>query len=599
MPANSSIDLTTLDFDSLKESFKTFLGSQEIFRDYDLEGSNINLLTELLSYNTFKNAFLTNMLFSEAFLDSAQLRNSIISHAKELNYVPRSLRSSRAKVRVSFSATSENAPYIIPKGKPFTTIVKNHSYTFTTPETIICSSPNNSFTFTTDIFEGSFVKDTYTFAANVETQLFKTTNKAIDTRSLTVSVYEDNSQSPINFRLATSLLDVDADTQVFFIQPAEDETYEILFGDNNIGRRPKDNSIITLEYRVSQGQAPNGAKTFSCDFDPTSRNELLSNIVVDVLESAREGAGAESLESIRYYAPRHFQVQERAVTASDYEISLKTEFPEINAVHAYGGEELDPPQFGRVIISIDISEVSGLPESKKTEYYRFLKRRSPFTIDPVFIEPEFSYISINSIIRYNLNVTPLTSETIKSLVSDSINRYQEINLNKFNAILRQSKLAKDIDNSDQSIVSSITGIAVYKKINPELGVLVNIETDFNMPIRNDIPLKEKIHSVNDIRAVYSSVFRYKGEQCIFEDNGNGIIRLMKIKGSNYETIQDIGSVNYESGEISIQDVLIDEYFGDALKIYVLPDDPDIAVSKNTILAVESDEVHITVEELRQ
>lgn len=598
MPANSSIDLTTLDFDSLQESFKSFLSSQEIFRDYDLEGSNIKILLELLSYNTFKNAFLINMLMSEAFLDSAQLRNSIISHAKELNYVPRSVRSPVARVRVSFTATAEHAPYIIPKGKPFTTIVRNRSYTFTNPETIICSSPNTSFSFTTDIYEGTYVTDSYSFNASSDTQLFKITNKAIDTRSLTVSVYEDNSSTAQNYRLSSSLLDVDSESKVFFIQPSEDGTYEVLFGDNNIGRRPKDNSLIQLNYRVSYGSGSNGAKRFSCDFDPTNMDEVTSNIRVDVLESARDGSEEESIESIRYFAPRHFQVQERAITSNDYEISLKTQFPEINDVHAYGGEELDPPEFGRVIIAVDITNVDGLPDAKIREYYRFIKRRSPFTIEPVFIEPDFAYVEIDTTIRYNVNVTPLTSETIKALVSDAIDKFQEINLNKFNAILRHSKLAKEIDNADQSIVSSITDIAIYKKINPNLGVRSNIDMNFNISIRDDIPEKEKTHKTTDIRALYSSVFRFAGEQCIFEDDGNGKVRLMKVKSNNYEMLQEVGTIDYSTGKLSIQDIIIDDYYGSALKIYVLPSDPDILAARNTILAVESDEINITVEELR-
>lgn len=599
MPANSSIDLTTLDFDSHLQSLKTFLKSQDTFRDYDMEGSNINILLELLAYNSFKNGFLVNMLMSEAFLDTAQLRNSILSHAKELNYLPRSMRSSVAKVRVSFQATGENSPYIITKGKPFTTIVRNRSYTFTIPETIVCTSPNTSFSFTTDIYEGSFVQDSYNFAANVENQTFKITNRSIDTRSLTVTVYEDNSEIGQNYQLSSTLLDVTAKSRVFFLQPSEDGSYELLFGDGNIGNRPKDNSIIRIEYRTASGSPANGAKRFSCDFDPTSRGETTSNITVDVLESARDGSEEETIESIRYHAPRHFQVQERAVTAKDYEISLKTQFPEINAVHAYGGEELDPPQYGRVIVSIDITNVNGLPDSKKNEYYRFLKRRSPFTIEPIFIEPEFSYVSIDTIIRYNVNITPLTSETIKTLVSDAIDKFQEDNLNKFNSVLRQSKLAKTIDGADPSIISSITKVAIYKKFNPALGVRQNLEMDFGLPLMDDVPLKEKVHKSSDIRTLYSSVFRFNGEQCVFEDDGAGKIRLMKIKGQNFEMIQDIGSVDYSTGKVSIQNFIMDDYYGGSVKIFILPKDPDILVSRNTILMVEPDEIEISVEELRQ
>lgn len=598
MPANSSIDLTTLDFDSLKQSFKSYLQSQDIFRDYDFEGSNLNILLELMSVNTFKNAFLINMLMSEAFLDTSQIRASILSHAKELNYLPRSARSAVAKVRVSFTATGESAPYVIPKGKPFTTLVKNHAYTFTTPETIICSSTNNSFTFTTDIYEGVYVQDSYPYTANTENLTFKITNPNIDTRSLEVTVYEDSDDIGEIYQLSTTLLDVSETSKVFFLQTSQDGGYEVLFGDNNIGRKPKDNSIIKLEYRTSSGPAPNGAKRFACDFDPTSASESTSAWTVEVLEVARDGKEEESLESIRYYAPRHFQVQERAITASDFEVSLKTQFPEINAVHAYGGEELIPPQYGRVIVAVDISDVEGLPDSKKTEYYKFLKRRSAFTIEPVFIEPEFSYLSIDARVRYNVNVTPLTADSIEALVSSAIENFKELFLDDFNSILRFSKLASTIDGADTSIVSSITKVLLYKKWNPTLGVKVNGSFNFNTRLRDDVPFKEKSHKAIDTRTMHSSVFVFQGEQCRLEDDGDGKIRVVKIKGDTHEMMAEIGTIDYENGLISIQNLKIDSYYGSSIKIYVDTEDPDIMVSQNTILTIESDETNIEIEEVR-
>ncbi len=596
--ANSSFDLTSLDFDAQKESFKNFIRSQEVFRDYDFEGSNLSMLLDILSYNSFKNAFLINMLMSEAFLDSAQIRNSVLSHAKELNYLPRSSRSAVAKVKVSFRATGESAPYVVPKGKPFTTLVKNQSFTFTNPETLILSSTNTSFSFTTDIYEGVFVQDSYTYLSTTETQKFKITNPNVDTRSLAVVVYEDNKEVGDNYRLATSLLDVKSTSKVYFLQPSEDGKYEVIFGDGNIGRKPKDNSIIVIEYRVSAGTLPNGAKRFSCDFDPTGNSELLGNITVDLLEIARDGSVPEDIESIKYYAPRHFQVQERAITASDFEISLKTAFPEINAVHAYGGEDLDPPQYGRVIVAVDIQGVEGFPEAKKKEYYNFLKRRTAFTIEPIFTEPEFSYLAVQSIVRFNVNITASTAETIKALVTDAINAYRDENLNDFDSILRFSKLAASIDEADPSIVSSITDVWLYKKISPVLGTRQNIEINFNVPLRDDVPGKEKNHKATDIHTVFSSAFQYNGEQCIIEDDGDGIIRLMKVKGDKHETINEIGTVDYSTGKIVISNFLVDQYYGDFLKVYVYPKDKDVLVSKNTILTIEADEIDVSIEELR-
>lgn len=600
MPSNSSIDLTTLDFDSQVQALKNHLKSQEIFRDYDFEGSNLKVLIELLSYNSFKNAFLVNMLFSEGFLDSAQLLSSAISHAKKLNYVPRSYRSAVARVRVTFTATSEHAPYIIRKGQPFTTIVKSKSYTFTNPETLIVSSTNTSFSFETDIYEGNFLQDTYTFRAGVENQRFRVTNPNIDTRSIAVVVYEDNKTVGDTYRLSSSLLDVSATSKVYFIQGAEDGTYEILFGDGNIGYQPKDNSLIVIEYRVSGGTGPNGAKKFTTDFDVTGGYaETLSTPVTNVLEIARDGSERESIDSIRYYAPRHFQVQERAVTAQDYEISLQTQFPEILAVHAFGGEELDPPQYGRVIVSLALDGVNGLPDSKRREYYSFLKRRTPFTIDPVFVEAEYSYLSVDTLVRYNVNVTAASSETIKTLVMDAVLTYRNLHLNDFNSILRYSKLSGAIDEADPSIVSSITEVSIYKKISPILGEKTNFNINFAIPLRNDFPGKTKIHKVQAARTLWSSPFLYSGDSCTIEDDGDGTVRIIKVNSLVHETIIDIGTIDYDTGKVSLVDFAVDSFVGDYLKIYALPRDPDVVVSQHTILTIEDAEVSIGVQEIRE
>lgn len=596
--ANSSIDMTALDFDAAKQSLKNYLKSQELFRDYDFEASNLSVLLDIHSYNTFKMAFLANMLLAEGFLDTAVRRNSVLSHAKELNYLPRSMRSSVARVRVSFTATGESAPYIIPKGKPFTTLVKNNSFTFTNPETIICASTNTSFSFTTDIYEGKFIQDSYTYLPSVENQNFHITDPNVDIRSLAVVVFEDGKEIGDIYRRSDTLLDIKSTSKVYFLQPTEDGSFEVLFGDNNFGRKPKDGAIIVLEYRIAEGSSADGAKLFSCDFDPTSSDELTSTPTVDLLEVSRDGAAPETIDSIKYYAPRHFQVQERAVTARDFEVSLKTAYPEINAVHAFGGEELNPPQYGRVVVSIDISNVTGLPDSKRREYYEFLKRRSAFTIEPIFIEPEFTYICIDTTVRYNVNITASSAETIKTLVLSTITDYRDTNLNDFDSILRFSKLASAIDSAEDSIVSSLTDICCYKKTNPTLGIRETIEMDFSMELKNDVPEKEKIHDKNDVATLWSSVFQYAGEQCIFEDDGSGLIRIMKIKGNNYEKILDIGTIDYDSGKIAITDVIIDSYYGDAIKIYVAPRDVDIQVTQNTILTIEPDEINIMIQELR-
>lgn len=597
--ANTSINLVDLDFASLKGSFKNYLRDQNQFKDYDFEGSNINILLDLLSYNSYKNAFYLNMLLSESFLDSAQLRNSILSHAKELNYLPRSARSSKAKVRIEFEATGESAPYIIQKGSPLTTLVKNESYTFTIPETITVSSANTTYSFETDIFEGTYIQDTYTYRQGIENQRFKLTNRNIDTESLTVSVFEDGNEVSDAYKLSTSLLDLDETSKVFFLQPTETGYFEVLFGDNNLGRRPKINSTIVMEYRTSSGELPNGAREFSVDFDPTGSDELNFTPEVNTLENSRDGAEEESIESIRYMAPRHFQTQERAITASDYSIALKGQFPEINAVHAYGGEDLSPPQFGKVFIAVDITNVDGFPESKKIEYRNFIDRRSPFGIRPVFIDPEFSYLSVRSKVRYDVNVTSASRETLKSIIKNAIVDFNEEYLNDFNVILRNSKLETEIDDSDASIISSVTRTRIYKKINPRLGLSENFRINFGVPIIDTIPEKEDLHRATDVHALVSSLFIFNSEQVLLEDDGSGNVRIMKTDGFINEKIKNVGKIDYNTGQIEIDGLVVDSFQGSSIKLFVTPVDPDVVASQNSILTIEDDEIIIDLEEVRR
>jgi hypothetical protein len=595
--ANSSLNLVGLDFNTLKNDFKNFLRSQDTFKDYDFEGSNISVLMDLLAYNSYKNAFYLNMAVSEAFLDSSQLEASVLSHAKELNYVPRSARSSRCKIRVDFQASGDTQPYLIEKGSSFTSIIKNDSVIFTIPESITVSSPNTSFNFETYVYEGIYLKESFIVDYNQENQRFIATNKNIDTESLTVTVYEDGNDVGENYSLASTLLGLSNTSKVFFLQASDLGNYEVIFGDGIIGKKPKDRSTIILDYRVSRGIIGNGAKDLSINFDPTG-GDLLETPSLTVLEESIGGLERESINSVKYYAPRHFQIQERAVTPSDYEIILKTQFPEINTLSVYGGEEVDPPRFGKVFIAIDVSDVEGIPENRKNEYYSFIKRRSPLSIDPIIVEPIFTYISVTSKVRYNINISKATPERLKSLVTQSITNYNTEYLNDFNTTLRYSKFNSSIDSSDTSIVSNLTELQIYKKIKLQLGVGQNYDINFNVPLINDLPELPDQYLATDRHTITSSVFTFNGIECLIEDNSSGILKIVQLIGDVHKKIIDIGTVNYDTGTLKLINFIPDAFQGNDFKIYAKPRDNDISVGKNTILTIESSEIKVSIEPVR-
>lgn len=595
---HSTINLIDLDPNAIKSSLINFLRTNDQFKDYDFEASNINLLIDLLAVNGHRQAFYQNMALNEAFLDSALLRNSALSRAKELNYVPRSARSSKARVRIEFEATSDSAPYVVPKGSPLTTLVKNQSYTYTIPENITVASANNTYIFETDIYEGVYVQDSYTMPVDGTLTRFQLTNRNIDTTSLVVTVFEDGNEVGDAYIRSDSLLDLKSTSKVFFLQTSMNGYYEVLFGDNNIGRRPKTNATIVLNYRVSSGKVSNGAREFTLDFDPTGTDELSSTAIVSTLQSSQDGADIESLESIKYMAPRHFQVQERAVTSSDFEVALKARFPEINAVFAYGGEELSPAQYGKVFVAVDLQNVDSLPDSKIQEYTTFLKNRTTFGIVPVFVEPEYSYLQVNTRVRYNLNITSATKETVRTYVKDAIIGYRNDNLDDFNTILRHSKLEKAIDEADSSIISTFTETLVYKKIVPQLNTIQDYRLQFGIPLRTDIPSNASSHDKEKIAVLQSSVFVYNSEFATLEDDGNGIVRIIRESGDTHAKIIDIGTICYITGCVKLRNFKVDSYRGDSIRIYVRPKDVDVNAKLNNILTIEPDEINIELEQLR-
>jgi len=624
--ADSSIVLTQLDFDSYKDSLKTFLKSQDRFKDYDFDGSNLSVLLDVLSYNTYQNAFYLNMISNEMFLDSAKLRDSVISHAKELNYLPRSFRSSSAVIQLVITSTdAAKRSIVIPKGTSFTSRVDDFTYNFSTTENYVITNrtPSGSnFVYESEpirIYEGSYLSDTYT--VNYSNPLvYKISNKRVDLESVLVTVFEDNGTSVQTYKRATSLFGHDENAKVFFLQPGIGDTYEVVFGDGVVGRKPKNNSACIIEYRSCNGELPNGAFRFI----NTARIDNETNVVIETITASADGAVAEDLSSIKYNAPRAFTTQERAVTSEDYENLLKANFPEINAVVAYGGEDASPPQYGRIFLSIDLDEVDGLPKIKEAEYKRFLRSRSSVAIEPIFVSPDYTYLYVNTNIKYNINLTGLNPEDIRTLVIDSILNHASINLNNFGRTLRYSKFIRDVDTAETSIISNETKIELVKYLTPVLSTTVtgsatttsgslvslatsgvvssgqNVTIDFKNALQNDIPGKGSEYLTGDIHVVSSSTFTYNGlPNCRLEDDGDGIMRIVNTSGTNNRTILSVGTVDYDTGVIRINNFNITNYTGTSLKIYAKPRTLDITSTQNVILNILENDVDVSIEQIRE
>lgn len=592
--ANKTLNVTSLDRPSIRQDLIDFLKGNPQFLDYDFVGSNLSLLVDLLSYNTNKLGFLVNMLFSEAFLDSSQLRSSAVSHAKELGYTPRSARSSSANVTVTFQATGENQPYIIKKGESFSTLIKNTQYVFTVPETLVVASSNSTFSFSTPIYEGEYFKDAYVYNPTTDEPFptFRISNPNVDTTSLTVVAFGDDSVIGQTYTLATSLLDLNNLSTVYFLQCTTDGYYEVLFGDGVVGKTPTVGSRIILDYRVTVGSAADSASRFAINFDPSAPFREASQISVITTGNSTGGADAESISSIQFYAPRWFQTQEKAAPAQDYETLLRSQFPEIKACTAYGGEDANPPLYGRVVISIYIPGFSTIPSSRQSAYEQFLIKRMPTGMKPYWVDPNFTFVEVNTTVNYDTSVTANTPERIKSLVTSVITKWNETNLTDFASQLLYSPFTTAIDQADPSIVSNDTEIRLYKKLTPLDGVQTTQSLDFQLALVSDQPPMQYPHATSQETVITSSSFTWNGLTVRFEDDGQGKVLLVQDSNGYTSKVSEVGTVDYSTGVINMT-YKVDSYPGTAIQFYATSEAMDVASQKNTILIIEPSGIFVT------
>ena len=589
--ANTSIDLVGLDFQTIKTNLKTYLKNNSAFKDVDFEGSNINTLIDLLSYNTYLNSFYTNMVASEMFIDTAQLRDSVVSHAKSLNYTPRSFVSATAEIGLTVTPSSPTTNIVIPKGTTFTSRVGSNTYTFSTSSNEVINTSNNGvFTANVMLYEGTYVADTFTMNYSNTSQRFVMSNPTIDTGSVSVTVIEDGGSTTLAYTKTETLIGLTSLTRAYFVEAAENQQYEVKFGDDVFGRKPRDGSVIVVEYRTSSGELPNGASTFLND----GNIDTHANVSIRTISSASGGAVNETIESIRYNAPRNFQVQGRAVTATDYETILKANFGDIQSISAYGGEDLVPPQFGKVFISVDVQNADGTPANRIKTFSDFIKDKTPLTVDVVFIDPQFMYVKVVSDIKYNVNATTMLSSDIRTAVLAKISAHNTTNLEGFKKTIYYTKLTKDIDSADDSIVSNDTEIRAIKIVSPSTNVNQSFEVDFGFPFQAETGVILNTSEYHYGHTIQSSPFTYQGFRSILVDDTRGVLYVAKLTSGIVEIKNSVGVVDYNNGIVTIQNLNVSDYEGVGIKIYARSNTKDFSSTKNVILAIKDEDVTVTV-----
>lgn len=550
---NKNIKVTELDFDEIKSNLKNYLKTQPEFTDYNFEGSGMSVLLDVLAYNTHYNALYYNLSVNEMFLDSAVKRSSVVSLAKMLGYIPKSSIAARAKVNISVSNVSGNPTSIVlPRGTIFRTNYNGTNYNFNTESAITATrSVSNTYLFSNvTLIEGTNLIRTYTVGNNVSYVL---PNPKIDTTTLKVLVQEDpNSAATTIYNLNDGFTSVGANSRVYFLKERDDGLFEIYFGDGLIGYKPTNGSIVTLDYFSCNENAANDSRVFTYTGNAFTNT---ANVTITTTTPAAGGTEPESIESIKYNAPRYYAAQNRAVTADDYKVIIPKLYNNVDAISVWGGEENDPPIYGKAFICIKPKTGTTLTQSTKTDIItNIVKSKNLVSILPEIVDPEILYINVDSTVYYNPKATTRGADTIKTIVSDVIENYNTTNLNRFDSIFRESVLSKLIDNSEDSIVSNITKIKLKYELTPSF----NNTTKYTIKLNN--PLYHNTNAQNSFAAVTSSGFNIAGSNYTYfiEDNTIGNLRLYYLTASNAKvyTPNYIGTVDYTTGKIQLDSINI-------------------------------------------
>jgi len=587
---------TELDFATYKQSLKTYLSQQTEFRDYDFDGSNLSVLLDLLAYNTYHNAVYLNMIGSEMFLDTAQLRDSIVSHAKELNYTPRSRSSSSIDIDIFASPANTPDTITLPRYYSIRGINDaNTAYTFTTNEAIVLYRSNNYLVSNVTFYEGSI--KTEAFVANTSNnQIFTLSSNTVDISSITVEVRNsDTDTTSVAWNKATDLFGLNANSAVFFVQGVEEFKYAVSFGNGVSSKKLTAGNIVLVSYIQTAGEDGNGCRAFNSisSADGFSSNTFL----LTTTETSAGGAQAEDAESIRYNAIRGFTAQNRAVTAEDFISLIKANFPSIETVVAYGGEQSIPKIYGKVIVSAKPVGGETLSSNLKQSILDFLKDKTPLSIEPIIVDPEYLYLDITSRVKYNLSATTKTSSQLVSNVITAITAFNTSSLSDFGSDLRFSKLSAAIDAADTSIVSNDTQVRISKRIAPT--PLVSFSANWSFENRLHDEDIRYVLPVGHEPIVSSTAFVYDGYTAYINDNGVGTLYIYTINNGNTTVLNNnVGTVNYETGEVSITGLIVDSYDTDSIKIYARTENADIDTLTNKILLIDNEDISVVVTGIR-
>ena len=595
----TKLEISELDFDGIKTNLKNFLSQQDEFRDYDFEGSGMAVLLDILAYNTHYLGFNANMLANEMFLDSADLRASVVSKAKQVGYTPTSATAAEAAIDVTVT-NATGATLTMARGTKFSTTVDGTAYNFVNNSDLSITPVDGVYKFSNvKVFEGTYLNFQYTVNTSDTDQRFIIPNDNVDTTTLTVKVQESSSDSTTNtYTLATGITGLDSTSKVYFLQEVENGRYQVTFGDGVLGKAVADGNIIIMDYINTNRAEANGATTFTLNGTIGG----FSTATVTTVSNAAGGANPESITSIKYNAPRDYTAQDRAVTADDYKVLVKSLYANAQSVQVYGGEDAAVPDYGKVYISIKAKSGANLTESTKASIVASLKQYAVASIRPVIIDPEITYITLTTNFKYDSGATTKDVSTLETNVLSVISNYNNDTLKDFTGVFRHSKLLENINNADTSILSNITTLKMYKYITPTLSSALKYTLSFNNAFYNP----HSGHNSSAGGVVSSTGFKISNDDStnehFLDDDGAGNIRVYYLSGTTrIYTSTTFGTIDYATGEIILTSANItsisnvDGATSTQIRVFAIPNSNDVAPVRNQVLEIDTTNSTITGE----
>ena len=586
------LNIAELDFDTIKTNLKDYFGSQSEFTDHNFDGSAISVLLDILAYNTHYNAYYLNMLASESFLDSAQLRDSVVAKASMLGYVPKSTRGAQAYVNLSITASDSPASITIDKDTQFTSTVNGTAYTFATANSVVITPVGGYYTANTVLLrQGVPLTFKYTVnTANTE-QKFLLPNANTDMNTLVVSIQESASDTNTSvYAVASDITTVNATSNVYFVNEHSSGQYRVQFGDSVLGRKPITGNIVLLKSLVSEGTNTNGANTFSA----ASTVGGYSTVAVTTSSAAIGGLDKETIESIKFNAPKTYEAQNRAVTTQDYKKLVEDSVAGLDTVAVWGGQDDATPKFGTVFVSAKPTGADALSESQKALIKAALTDYNIVAITPEVVDPDLISLIFSLTVKYDSRLTTKSSGIIASSVIDTIQNYKTNNLNKFSSIFRYSVLSQKIDVTDSAVLGNLLTLTAKKSIVPSTTANNSYTVSFNNAIYNPSTTYEGAVSTSAFSFTDAAGTVYSTS---YLDDLNGVMRVFYYSGSAKVIVENTaGTVAYSNGHITLTSFKPDSFAGSTLDFTIQPATNDLIPVRNQIFTIANTDITVTMQD---